>query len=458
MPSPSLAEPQVFERGDHYYFVAPVSPLDPSQNELEEWAFAEQLKNAAPNEVLLWLRGQYVEADRANRNGQMWTANELAIKSLTPMFMPVTVMHDPRTAVGLIADIALLTPEKNNVPRSRLDSTLGIWSHRFPEVAEEAIENYKQGVLMQSMEAISPAYSCSECGQLFHKLPEGAEREQWCEHLKGPAEFDNSWSETSGENRSAAARILNNVTFTGTGLIFGTRGAEGAYREAHLEINAEEIAEFHTEAHDRTKKDKRTRKQATSTRKVRNVETVEISRSEYDDLRQAKGECDALRTKVTEVEQAKAEAETKVEQMEQAKSEAENKLQQAEKDLEEARDAKEKADLASERLGSLGKGFLGKLGEFARSRLDEQAKSLADEEWDNRLKELEELSGLKRDDKGDGSEGEDEGNGGSGDGENAEFSKEEIARAGVGKGREGGQGGDPSPEARRSTIGALISK
>lgn len=458
MPPAPSAQPQVFERGDHYYFVAPVSPLNPSQNEIEEWAFAEQLKNAAPNDVLLWLRGQYVEADRPNRNGQMWTANELAIKALTPMFMPVTVMHDPRTAVGLIADIALLTPEKNNVPRARLDSTLGIWSHRFPEVAEEAIENYKQGVLMQSMEAISPAYSCSECGQLFHKLPEGAEREQWCDHLKGPAEFSNDWSDKSGENRSAAARILNNVTFTGTGLIFGTRGAEGAYREAHLEINAEEIAEFHHEAHDRIKKEKRTPKKATSTGKVRNVETVEISRSEYDDLRQAKSERDDLRTQVTEVEQAKADAETKVEQMEQAKTQAEEKLQKAEDDLAEAREAKEKAELASERIGSLGKGFLGKLGEFARSRLDEQAKSLSEEEWDNRLKELEELSGVKRDDKGDGSEGDDGGDDSGEGGESAEFSKEEIARAGVGKGREGGQGGNPSPEARRSTIGALISK
>lgn len=455
---PAAVEPRVFERGDHYYFVTPVSPLDPSENEIEEFAFAEQLRNAAPNEALLWLRGQYVEADRPNLNGQMWTADELAIKKLTPMFMPVTVMHDPRTAVGLIADIALLTPEANKVPRSRLDSTLGVWSHRFPEVAEEAVENYKQGILMQSMEAISPAYSCSECGQMFHKLPEGAERENWCEHLKGTAEFDNSWSSKSGENRSAAARILSNVTFTGTGLIFGTRGAKGAYREAHLDINAEEIAEFHQEAHDRTSKDRPTRKKTdTSARKVRNVETVEISRSEYDDLRQAKDERDSLRTKVTEAEQAKAETESKVEQMEQAKNEAENKLEKAEKDLEEAKEAQEKADLASERITTLGKGFLGKLGEFARGRLNEQAKSFSDEEWDDRLKELEELSGLKRDDKGDGNEDDDDANGGKGGGSGTEFSKEEIARAGVGSGRENGDGANPSPEARRSVVGGLIS-
>jgi hypothetical protein len=34
------------------------------------------------------------------------------------MLMPVTVMHDPRTAVGTIADVKLLTPEKDGVPRA----------------------------------------------------------------------------------------------------------------------------------------------------------------------------------------------------------------------------------------------------------------------------------------------------------------------------------------------------
>jgi hypothetical protein len=122
----------VFERGEHIYLVAPVAPFDPAPNELEELAFAEDLKKLAPNENIGWLRGQYVEAERANENGAVWSSDELAIKSLTPMFMPVTVMHDPRSAVGLIADTKLLTREQHNVPRSRIDTTLGIWRHRFP--------------------------------------------------------------------------------------------------------------------------------------------------------------------------------------------------------------------------------------------------------------------------------------------------------------------------------------
>lgn len=432
--------PRVWEDGDHIYMVAPVSPFTPGSTEIEELAFAEQLKKVAPNENLLWLRGQYVEADAPNLNNQQWTAGELAIKSLTPMFMPVTVMHDPRTAVGLIADIDLLTPEKSNVPRARIDSTLAVWKHRFPEVAEECQVNYEAGTLMQSMEAISPHYSCADCGKVFQKLPDGAERENWCAHLKGE-----SGDTRRGEEGSVAARILGNVTFTGTGLIFGTRGAQGANREAHLEIDQQEIAEFHKEQHTSARPRPRSRD-----RKVKNVETVEISKAEYDRLQADAAKVEGLTAEVAQANDAKADLESKVEQAEAAKVEAETKLGEATKALDDAKEESRKAELAEERLSALGKDFKAKLGEFTSRRLGEQAKSLSDEEWDARLEELEEMSGVKR----DASEGKGGESAGKGEGE---FSREEIASAGVGAGGSGGDSAEPSEAKRRSVVGSLVS-
>lgn len=437
-------KPRIWEDGDHIYIVAPVSPFTPGNTEIEELAFAEQVKKVAPNEHLLWLRGQYVEADAPNLNNQQWTAGELAIKSLTPMFMPVTVMHDPRTAVGLIADIDLLTPEQSDVRRARIDSTLAVWKHRFPEVAEECQANYEAGTLMQSMEALSPHYSCAECGQVFQKLPEGAERENWCAHLKGE-----SGDMKRGEEGSAAARILGNVTFTGTGLIFGTRGAQGANREAHLEIDQREIAEFHQDQHKNTSTRPRSRD-----RKVKNVETVEISKAEYDRLQADAAQVSGLTTEVAEAKDAKADLESKVEKAEAEKVEAEGKLEEANKALDEAKEEGRKAELADERLAALGKDFKAKLGEFTSQRLAEQAKSLSDEDWDGRLKELEEMSGVKRDATSEaGGDGE---AAGAGKGE-GEFSREEIASAGVGAGGSGGDSAEPSPAQRRSVVGSLVS-
>jgi hypothetical protein len=170
-----LTQPILFEEGDRLYLVGPLAPVTPSQQQIEEYAYGRDLlaqqKAQAPNEHLAWFGGHYVSADTPNLNGAAWTSGELALKALTPMFMPVTVMHDPRTAVGLIADVRLLTPDGDSVPKSKIETALALWRHRFPEAVEEAQHNYATGTLMQSMECLAPDYSCSECGMVFHKLP-----------------------------------------------------------------------------------------------------------------------------------------------------------------------------------------------------------------------------------------------------------------------------------------------
>jgi hypothetical protein len=432
MPETAL-KPQVFERGDKLYIALPISPFNPAESEIKEFAFAQDLKKMAPNEYLMWLQGNYVEADNANHNGQMWTDGDLRIKSLTPMFMPVTVMHDPRTAVGLIADVSLKTPEADQVARSRIDTSLAIWAHRFPDVAEEVDINYRAGSLMQSMECHSPAYECAECGQVFHKLPEQAERRNWCEHME--------------KSDGSAPRRLMGVVFTGTGLIFGTRGAKGANPDANLDVFQDEVAEYHDKAHRDTGKPAPKREK----KGLKNVETVEISKSEYDRLQALDGELKAERatrekaeTERDEAVQATEKAETEKKTAETAKDEAETKI----KDFEEKA---QQSELAGERMSALGSAFKEKLGEFTAKRLSEQAKDLSDEEWDNRLKELEETTAVKRDAQKEGDD-KDKGSGSSGE----EFSREETAAAQAGGG--GGNGSAPGVRERQSVVAGLVSR
>jgi len=437
-------EPLIFERGDKLYIVAPVSPFTPGESEIEEFAFAQDLKKLAPNENLMWLRGNYVEADAPNRNGQQWTAGELAIKSLTPMLMPVTVMHDPRTAVGTIADAKLLTPEADSVPRSRIDTSLCLWKHRFPDVCEEAQTNYEQGSLMQSMECISPHYSCAECGQVFQKLADGGERKNWCAHL----------SEASG----LGARILGNVVFTGTGLIFGSEGATGAYDKAHLEVFQEEVAQAHDRAH-------HDRQHRTPRRKKPRMDNVEVPRSEYAELtaRPTKDTLDAAEAKAREAEEAKTEAERKVEEAETKQKAAETRAEEAEGKLKDAEEQANRVKLRDERLGKLGKDFKSKLGEFTQTRLQEDASKLSDEDWTARLQEVAEMVGVQPDAGGPGEPDAKGGDGGSGEAASrnggSEFSREEVARSQVG-GNSGGSGDggtkEPSDSERSSVMRGLI--
>lgn len=433
MPATAL-KPQTFERGDKLYIVSPIAPFKPGENEIAEFAFAQDLKKTAPNDNLLWLKGNYVEAENANANGQMWSDGDLRIKSLTPMFMPVTVMHDPRTAVGLIADVALKTPDADKVPRSRIDTSLAIWAHRFPEVAQEVDINYQAGTLMQSMECHSPHYTCVECGQMFHKLPDKAERANWCEHM---AKSD-GWG----------ARILGGVVFTGTGLIFGTRGAKGANPSANLDVFQDEVAESHDKAHRDTGKS--APKRDNTKKGLKNVDTVEISKNEYDKLQALDGELKAERESREKAESERDEAVKATEKAETEKKTAEEAKEEADKKIKGFEESAQKTELASERMGKLGSAFKAKLGEFTGKRLTEQAKDLSDEEWDNRLKELEEMSSVKRDAKKDGETEEEENTSTT---EGSEFSREETAASQVGS----ANGKAPTSHERQSVVAGLVS-
>jgi len=436
----------VFERGDRIYIVSQVSPFQPSEAEIEEYAFSKEMRDQAPNPNIKWLQGQYVEADNANKNGQVWAEGEIAIKSVTPNFMPVTVMHDTRSAVGLIADTRLLTPAKDAVPRARLDNTLAIWAHRFPEVAEEIDTNYEQGSLMQSMECVSPHYSCAECGKTYQKLPGGAERANWCSHLE--------------EAAGVGARILGNVVFTGTGLIFGTRGKEGANPNGHLEVFQEEIAEFHEKAHRETSRTGRKEKRPTRRRKT-SMDPIEISKEEYASLskRPTEEEFASVKKRAEDAEADLDKAKKDLEAAETAQKAAEEGKGESDKKLKEAEEEKAEITLREERLGKLGDGFIGKLGENTQANLKADAGKFEEEAWEKRLVELEELAKVKRDAKKEGGEADPLADPPAA---SDEFSHEEMASsvtgADTGGGGESGSSAAPSMNQRRSVARGLFGK
>jgi hypothetical protein len=410
----------------------------------KNWRSHLRVRNQAPNENLRWLQGQYVEADNPNANGAQWTASELAIKNMTPVLCPVTVMHDPRTAVGTIADAKLLTPEADQVPRARIDTIIALWAHRFPEVVEEADHNAEQGTLMQSMECYSPWYECSACGMAFHKLPQGAEQAQWCQHLKASNPNAGFVDLGSANGSSAASRILQDVTFTGTGLIFGTRGAKGAYSEAHLTDYEEEVAEFHTKLHTDTRTPRRPLRMG-----IVQIEETELAtlRTERDRAR------DDAREEARKREDAERDRDAKVAAAEAAKAEAETAKQTAEANATRLQEEKAQADLKSQRMASFGTGFIAKLGTHTKAALESKAGILTNDQWDGEVKVIEEAVGVQRDAQVNGTPTPTPGTNGS----EPEFKPEEIAQAlRVSNGTATGGSSDVSSTVK--TLGGIFSK
>lgn len=428
------------EHGDHIYITCPVGPYEPDQAEIESFAFAQDVRSAAPNPKILWLKGQYVEADAPNRNADQWTAGELAIKKLTPVLMPITVMHDLRSAVGTIADARLMTPEANQVPRARLDTTLAVWAHRFPEVAEECRVNAAQSTLMQSMECLSPYYDCSVCGQMLQR--DRYWQKTWKEHIA------NHSADVLSSGRPPA-RTLRNVTFTGVGLIFGTRGAKGAMPDAHLEV--EELAAMHREAH--APKAKRTRRR----------NTVELEDSKYEGMIQAKAESDS---KIATLTAESAEKDRQIEALEAKVTKVEEERDAEKLRADEAEEARRVAAMRDDRISALGTGFVAALAkrEATNRNVRAQAAKLTDEEWEARLEELEESLELKRDAKVDAKA--DEGKGKDGESESTAgtlpaglFDREDVASSRLGASAEvtaSEQDKAPSVFERQSAMRGLI--
>jgi hypothetical protein len=431
----------VKEQGDRIYIQSPVGLYTPEPAEIESFAFAEDVKKLAPNPEILWMQGRYVEADKANSNGDEWAAGEIALKQLTPTLMPITVMHDLRSAVGTIASTDLRLPKDDaSVPRARLETTLALWAHRFKDIAEEAKINAQQGTLMQSMECKSSSYECSVCGQLYQFMADRSDKERWCSHLKG--EVDASGTKLQG------ARRLRSVVFTGTGLIFGTRGARGAYSEAHVDVEA--LAEFHAKARDGKRQSPRPRRKA-------NV--MEIEDKDYQAL---VAEKTSAESKVTELTAAAAEKDKALEKAEADKVKAEEEAKAEKERADKAEETARVATLRDERMEALGAGFTAKLAklEATNKRVLAQAGTLSDEDWTARLEELEETLSVKRDAKAEeGGEPEDK------DGDDADestaglmFDRKDAAGADLTASANGNGGGSatPSREARQSVVGGLI--
>lgn len=394
MPATAPPKPGVrlYEKGDKIYLVGPATVYEPSEAQLTEFAFIENVKRMAPNPNLLWMHGQYVEADVANGNNALWKGKELAIASLTPTFMPVNVMHDPSVACGLIANADLLTPEKDGVPRARIETDLAVWKHLYPDVVDEAVLNARQGTLMQSMECFAPTYTCSDCGVGYMKLPNGAEEETWCAHLRG-----------DGVER--AARILERVVFTGVGLIFGTRGREGADPNAYLTM--EEVAARHQEAHERAADRKITPKRD-KTERERNriiVADIEISPTEYAELnaRPTKDDLQKVESEKASLDQRIKDLEGELETEKAAHTATKEELEAKKTELTDAETEKAAQELKSTRVSALGDKFLEALPPDTRTDLlNEQASKLTDEQWTKRVAELAALTKVDSTAKKDG--------------------------------------------------------
>lgn len=161
-------------------------------------------KHIYHNPALKWIVGNYVEADRANRNGQYWSLDDLRMKGSTVNYAPMNIGHNKRKPVGAYVASEMIYPTSAE-ENPYIETVAAMWRSLFPEQYASIQEAYEEGSLFQSMECVADSVTCvgtdDACGNTFDYV--GPFSPTYCEHI---------------QNHSAAKQF-DNPTFTGGGLI-----------------------------------------------------------------------------------------------------------------------------------------------------------------------------------------------------------------------------------------------
>jgi hypothetical protein len=193
----------VIEGKKSFFLATSAQLIDDTKDTASAWANG----HIHPNPAFRWILGNYVEADRANSNGQYWTFESLKASQESIQYSPINFMHRPRHILGAYTASEMLYPvaDEADADVHPYVEALGVlWKWYFPNemVAIEAAFN--EGALAFSMECVGSSVTCAGeggCGQEFAYA--GPTDKSYCDHI----------------NKRTSTKQINNPHFVGGGLI-----------------------------------------------------------------------------------------------------------------------------------------------------------------------------------------------------------------------------------------------
>lgn len=196
---------------------------------------ASEIDPKTMNESFLWVAGRYVQANKANKNGQYWTFDDLQKGERTIKYVPVNALHQWETAIGTIVQSKIVHREEKVADESGDTSkakdrlipeiqVLGlVWSANYPDISDKIKESNEKKQLWWSMECVAESTQCLTCEQVFPYVTSAAET---CLHMASSA---------------VAPRRFINPTFLGGALIYPPE--KPAWVDAEAEL-ARELASY----------------------------------------------------------------------------------------------------------------------------------------------------------------------------------------------------------------------
>lgn len=208
----------LLEVGGRMLLAAPVKPF--SVDELPAETAEAWSKLAGSNSHMKFVAGRYVEGERANRNGALWSTGDLEFGALGVRGGPLNWLHETSKVIGTLLDATLVTPsaETAAVQRPYIATVAALWPWVAPREVKTYVEHAEAGKAYQSMECISEAVECGSCGAQFPYLQTVAKADTVCPHIR---------------ERSGSRRFIN-PSFLGAGTIIAP--VEPGWNEAHVSI------------------------------------------------------------------------------------------------------------------------------------------------------------------------------------------------------------------------------
>lgn len=188
---------------------------------------------AMKNEGFTYLRGRFVEADHANRNGALWTTEDLQLGEGTVAGGPLNWLHDDHRIIGTLLDGRLVAGREaaDAGIGNHIVSNAAVWRFLFPREADVIERAAADKMLWFSMECLSRAVACIDspgrpgCGAEFSYADYDAGKT--CAHLR---------------ERSSMARFIEPIFLGGAVIV---PPSEPAWARADVDVvrQAAELAE-----------------------------------------------------------------------------------------------------------------------------------------------------------------------------------------------------------------------
>lgn len=209
-------ETMVFDRGRSTYLVNSarlVAGQDDVPPDLAGALDVAEFKIDKANPFVMWIAGDFVEADKPNSNTQFWTAADLSMAEYSIKYAPLNMVHRFRNPIGFYAATKTVKLDRKlkaadgaegneSTGSMKIQALSGLWSHIFPFEAAQAEAADAEGLLFYSMECRGTHLVCAGdngCGEKFDYMAVDTH----CEHL---------------QERSSIRHIVN-PTFRGGALI-----------------------------------------------------------------------------------------------------------------------------------------------------------------------------------------------------------------------------------------------